>query len=439
MKFTESPTDFGENLPETILEPPRKGQRWLWLLSIPLLLGGGFVLWRSLAPANNASSPANAPPPAVPVKIATVQPGTLVDSSEYIATIESRQSVKLQPRIQGQVIQIFVRPGTSLPAGAPIIQIDPRQQQAAVSSYTAAAESAKSQLENARSTLKSLEADRISNEADLKLNQQDYQRYSSLADQGAVSRQIRDQYTNKLATARAKISSTDAQMQAQQAKIVQAQKDIQQAQANTNEQQVQLQYYTINAPFAGTVGEIPVKVGDFVNTSTQLTTLTNDKLLEINIPVPVEKGPQLRKGMPVEVIDAQGHSLGISRVFFIAPSINNNTQQILVKSLFDNSKGQLRADQIITARVIWNQRLGVSIPTTAVARVAGDNFVYITQMQQTPQGKSQLVAHQKRVKLGDIQGNNYQVLEGLQSGEKIVVSGLLNLRDGVPIMPEPQK
>ncbi|MDF5717553.1 MAG: efflux RND transporter periplasmic adaptor subunit [Rhizonema sp. NSF051] len=439
MKFPESPTDYGENLPETILEPPRERRRWLWLLLIPLLLGGGFVVWRSLAPANKASSPANAPPPAVPVKVATVQPGTLEDSSEYIASIESRQSVKLQPRIQGQVVQVFVRPGTSLPSGAPIIQIDPRQQQATVSSYSAAVESAKSQLENARSTLKSLEADRISNEADVKLNQQDYQRYSNLADQGAVSRQIRDQYTNKLATARAKMRSTDAQMQAQQAKIVQAQKDIQQAQANTQQQQVQLQYYTINAPFAGTVGEIPVKVGDFVNTSTQLTTLTNNKLLEINTSVPVEKESQLRKGMAVEIINTQGQSLGISRVFFIAPAVNNNDQSILVKSLFDNSKDQLRADQIIKARVIWNQRLGVSIPTTAVVPVAALKYVYVTQMQQTPQGKSQLIARQKLVKLGDIRGNNYQVLEGLQPGEKIVVSGLLNLRDGVPIMPETQK
>ena len=439
MKFTESPTDFGENIPETLLETPRKRRRWLWLLLIPLLLGGGFVVWRSLTSGHNASSPANAPPPAFPVKVAIVQPGTLEDSTEYIASIESRQSVKLQPRIQGQVIQIFVRPGTSLQAGAPIVQIDPRQQQAAVNSYSAATESAKSQLENARSTLKSLEADRISNEADLKLNQQDYQRYSNLADQGAVSRQIRDQYTNKLATARAKMRSTDAQMQAQQAKISQAQKDIQQAQANTSQQQVQLQYYTINAPFAGTVGDIPVKIGDFVNTATQLTTLTNNQLLEINTSVPVEKEPLLRKGMPIEIIDGQGHSIGVSRVFFIAPSVSNNTQSILIKSLFDNSKGQLRADQFVQARVIWNQRLGVAIPTTAVARVAGENFVYVTQMKQTPQGKSQLVARQKRVKLGDIKGNNYQVLEGLQPGEKIVVSGLLNLRDDVPIMPEIQK
>jgi multidrug efflux pump subunit AcrA (membrane-fusion protein) len=83
--------------------------------------------------------------------------------------------------------------------------------------------------------------------------------------------------------------------------------------------------------------------------------------------------------------------------------------------------------------------------------VAGETFVYVTAQapsqppqgekrekpQAAQQGASQLVARQKRVKLGKIKGNNYQVLEGLQPGDKIIVSGLLNLRDGVPIIPEP--
>jgi multidrug efflux pump subunit AcrA (membrane-fusion protein) len=56
----------------------------------------------------------------------------------------------------------------------------------------------------------------------------------------------------------------------------------------------------------------------------------------------------------------------------------------------------------------------------------------------TPEQGGQTIARQKRVQLGSIQGNSYQVLEGLEAGEQIVVSGLLNLSDGVPIMPESQ-
>ncbi len=438
MKSSEPQTDFGENFPETLVEPPRRKRWWLWLLALPLLVGGGFLLWRFLnPPGNKAPIPASAGPPPAVVKLATVQAGAIEDSSEFIASLESRHSVKLQPRIQGQVTQIFVNPGTDVPVGAPILQIDPKQQQASVNSVSAAAQGAQSQLANARAQLTSLEAERLSNEADVKLNQQEYQRYSNLAAQGAVARQTSDQYLNKRDVAQATLRATIGKIQAQQATIAQAEKSIQQAQANTNEQQVQLQYYKITAPFRGTVGEIPVKVGDFVNTSTQLTTITENQPLEVNISVPIERGPQLHKGMSVEVLDAQGHSLGISRVFFIAPNVNNNNQSILIKALFDNSKGQLRADQFAQARVIWSQRVGVLIPTTAVAPVAGENFVYVTHSEKSPEGKSQVVARQKRVKLGNIRGNNYQVLEGLQPGEKIIVSGLLNLRDGAPINLEP--
>lgn len=75
--------------------------------------------------------------------------------------------------------------------------------------------------------------------------------------------------------------------------------------------------------------------------------------------------------MPVEIMNTQGQTLGTSRVFFIAPNASNETQSILVKALYNNSNGQLRADQLVRARVIWNQRTGVLIPITAVTRIAG--------------------------------------------------------------------
>ncbi|KYC38839.1 efflux transporter periplasmic adaptor subunit [Scytonema hofmannii PCC 7110] len=445
MKFPEPQTHFEDNLPErTSEEPPRRQRRWLWLLiALAVLAGGGYALWRFLAPGQQQPSPASAQPPGVRVKISTVQTGIIEDSSEFVANLESRRSVNLQPRVQGQVAQIYVRSGDTVAVGDPIIQVDAREQQASVSGVAAAAEVARSQMENVRATLQSLQAERLSNLSDVKLNQREYDRYARLAAEGAESRQVRDQYANRLETAQAQLRATEARIKAQEASIIQAEKSLKQAQANINQQQVQLQYYKITAPFPGTVGDIPVKVGDFVNTSTQLATITQNQPLELNIFVPSERGSQLRKGTPVEVMDAQGKNLGMSRVFFISPSVNNNTQALLIKALYDNNRNQLRADQFARARVIWNQRPGVLVPTTAVTRVAGETFVYVAQTpppspspQSAQEGEFQLVARQKRVKLGNIKGNNYQVLEGLQPGDRIIVSGLLNLRDGAPIIPE---
>ncbi|MBH8553988.1 efflux RND transporter periplasmic adaptor subunit [Nostocaceae cyanobacterium CENA357] len=438
MTSPEPQTDFGENVPQTSYEPPPKQRRWLRLfLALILLIGGGTaIVWRLLTPTNKEPLTTNAQTPGVRVKITPVQIGTIEDSTDFIASLESRRSVKLQPKIQGQVTQIFVRSGDPIAAGAAVIQIDPRQQKTAVSSIDAAVQAARTQLENARATLKSLEAERLSNIADLQLNQQDYERYENLADEGAVSQQTKDQYANRLATAKANLDAINSKIQAQQATILQAQRDLQQAQANTEGQEVKLQYYRITAPFGGTVGDILVKIGDFVNSSTELVTITQNRPLEVKIFVPLERGAQLRKGMPVEIMNTQGKTIGTSRVFLISPSASNNTQSILIKALFNNSQGQLRADQLVRARVVWNQRSGVLIPTTAISRVAGEAFVYVAQTQTSPKGVSQLVARRKSVKLGDIRNNNYQVLEGLKPEDKIVISGLLNLKDGVPIVPE---
>ena len=418
-------------------EPPRKKRWWFWLLLAALLLGGGGILAvRMMSGGEQQPAGQNPQNRKVPVKLATVESGVIEDRDEYIARLESRRSVTLQPQTQGRITKIFVNSGDDVQPGNAIMQIDSREQQAAVNSVDAAAQVARSQLQNSIATLKSLQAERLSNVADVNLNQQEYERYKNLADQGAVSQQTRQQYVNRLATAKARLNAIDAQIQAQQASINQAEKGLQQAQANTKQQQVQLQYYTVSAPIAGKIGDLLVKQGDVVNTSSQLTSITQNNPLQVEISVPQERAAELSKGMPVELVDNQGKILGRSQVFFISPNVNQNTQSILIKALFNNSDNQLRADEYVRARVIWERRPGVLVPATSIVRLAGETFVYVAKKPDNSQEKSGLVAKQKRVKLGNIRGNNYQVLEGLRQGERIIVSGILNLRDGAPIVPD---
>jgi len=424
-------------------KPPGKRKPWIWLIVGLIAISGGVGLWYLLAPKNQSTNPAAQQQPPTKVRLATLESGTVSESSEYIANLESRRSVTLQPRIQGQVSRIFVRPGDRVNRGANLIQIDPEEQKAAVRSSSAAIAAAEAEVKNAEATLSSLEAERLSNLSNVRFNEKEYKRYSDLADQGAVAQSVADDYTNRIATAKAELNAIDKRIAAQKATVAQQEKALAEARANAQGEEAQLKYYTITAPFAGTVGRIPVKEGDFVNTSTQLTSVTENQPLEVNISVPIERGPELRQGMPVELLDGQGKRVGTSKVFFIAPNTATNTQSVLVKSLFENSQNQLRADQYVRARVIWNQRQGILVPTTAISRIGGQNFVYVAepapqqqQSQQAQSGQPQLIARQKPVKLGSIQGNNYQVLEGLKPGERIVTSGLLNLRDGAPIAPE---
>jgi multidrug efflux pump subunit AcrA (membrane-fusion protein) len=391
-----------------------------------------LLMFTSACQGGGPASLAQGGPQAVPVKVATVESGTIDETSEYLATLKSRKSVTLQPQVNGQVAKILVQSGAKVTAGTPLIQLNPDKQQASVSSFKAAIASSQADLENARATLVSNQADRRAKVSALTFQQQRYDRYSALRKEGAISQQDLDQYRNNLDTARADLVALDARIKAQRASVVKSERALQQSQAQAQEQKVQLQYYGVTAPFAGTVGDIPVKVGDYVTSSTQLTTVTQNQPLEVNLSVAAEKAPELRQGLLVKLLDPQGQSLGKGRVFFVAPNINNQTQSILVKALFDNPKDRLRADQLVQASVIWNSRPGVLVPTASISRVAGQDFVFVAQGES-----SKLIARQKPIKLGNIQGNSYQVLEGLKPGEKIVVSGILKLSDGVQIAAEP--
>jgi len=420
--------------------PLRMGKRG-WIISgaiAALLLGAvGWRLW--MMQMAQGPFPPGGPPGAL-VKIDRVQTGTLIESNDYIASLESRRSVSLQPQAEGRVTQILVSEGDAVSQGDPIIQIDPDQQAASVSGAAAAADSARATVANERATLKSLEAQRLSALSNLRYARRQYDRFSRLYSEGAVSQQQRDEQLDNLQVAQANLGQINQQIQAQRAKISAAANSLQQAEANVRSQQVELQYYRVNAPFAGTVGDIPVKIGDFVTTATPLATLTQNQALEVNISIPLERAPELRIGLPVELLDGQGQRVTTSSIAFISPTVNNETQSVLVKARITNSDSErLRTDQFVRARVIWERRPGVLIPTTAVSRLAGQTFVFVAEQGRSPQGQTQLIARQKPVKLGDIQNNRYPVLAGLQPGEEIITSGLLTLRDGAPIVPESQQ
>lgn len=435
-----------------------------WAMLALLLVGGGVGFWQFLAPDKKSPPTAASQLGATKVQVATVQTATIEETAEFVANLQSRRSVTLRPRIQGQVSQIFVRAGDRVKEGTPILKVDAKQQQASVDSRIAAYESTQADLEtaqaevksaqaeakNATATLKALEAQRVSEQSDLKLNQQEYERFSQLYQEGATSLQILEQRRNSLEAAKAKLAQTDAEIAAQEAMITRAeaaiakakativknQRLVNQSRANVKEQAAELQFYTIAAPFAGIVGDIPVKVGDFVDTSTQLITVSENGSLEVNISVPAEQVAQLRLGSLVELIDGSGRKLSTSRVFFIAPNTANQTQSVLVKALLDNSEARVRTDQFVRSRVILDRRPGVRVPTTAVTRLAGKTFVFVAEESKSSSAQPQFIARQKPVELGDIEGNDYQVLSGLQPGERIITSGLLTLRDGAPIISE---
>lgn len=335
-----------------------------------------------------------APPtfPPTPVTIETARAQPIDDTTEYVATLKSLHSTGIQPQIDGQITQIFVKSGDRVKEGQPLIQIDPRRQQAAVSSQ---------------------EAERAAREASVAYARQQAQRAHDLLSAGAISRQEAEQAETALTTAEADLQALSAQVQ---------------------QQQVQLRYFTVAAPTAGIVGDVPVRVGMQVSPATLLTTIDQNETLEAYISVPVERSPDLRVGLPVQIVPAEGTDvLASTKISFVSPHVDDQTQSVLVKAAVPNAGGALRASQYVRARIVWRSATGILIPVTAVLRISGQFFAFVAE---DTGGK--LVAKQRPIKVGAIVGDSYPVTDGLRAGDRVVTSGVQKLADGAPIQPATQ-
>jgi RND family efflux transporter MFP subunit len=352
---------------------------------------GAVLLLSALATACGGSSASGAPPQGggMPVKVEVAHSVPLRDTTDYVATLKSRDSAVIMPEVEGRITEIRVHSGEHVAAGAVLLEIDPSKQQATVNSQ---------------------EHNRAAQEASLQYARQQYDRTKGLADAGVVSKQDLDQARSARDAADAQLHSLDAQVQ---------------------EQRVQLHYYRVVAPWAGIVGDVPVRVGDRVITSTVLTTVDKPGSLEAYIYVPIERAGDIKMNLPVQIVDSEGKSIADSRVSFISPEVDNTTQGVLVKATIANHSDKLRTDQFIRARVVWGTRQGPIVPVLAVSRIGGQYFAFIAEDQN---GK--IVAHQKPLRVGEMVGNDYVVLDGVKNGDKVIVSGTQFLVDGMPVIPQ---
>jgi len=407
------------------------------VLTFGKLLGSLLLPLFFISACSSREAPPNAgKPQGVPVKLQNVENGTVEESSEYLGNLEAENRVDLRPETEGRVRQIFVSAGSSVAAGTPIVQLRPEKTQAEVGGAIANVNAAVASRTNAEAQIKAVEAQRVSDAATVDLQNQQYQRISGLVAQGALPRQQLDQVTRDRDAARATLNATEEKIRAARATLDQQNAALQQAQSTVESKNEDLKETKVVAPIAGVVGDVTVKLGDYVNTNQTLTSIIQNKTLNLSLKISADRTSQLRVGLPVQLIgDKDNDILGTGRISFISPQVDAQNQQILAKATFPNPEGILRDGQKVRVKVIWKRSPGVAIPATAVSRVAGQTFIFVAQTQGG-QGQSKLVARQKPIKLGEIQGNNYQVIEGVKPGEKIITSGLLNLSDGAPIIPQ---
>ena len=334
-----------------------------------------------------AAPPAGAGMQGLPVQTATVALSPVPQSSEYVATIKSRRSATLQPQVDGRLTDIRVRSGDHVQSGQLMMSIDPLHQRASVDSARATERQKKALYD---------------------YNTLEIERQRKLFEAGITSR--------------------DTFEQAQQA-FDNTKADYESAEAASKTQEEQLAYYSIRAPFDGVVGDIPVHLGDYVSSTTMLTTVDENKDLEAYIYVPTERAAQVRMGLEVDLTDTGGNVLEKSKVDFLSPEVDSMLQGILVKAPVHATPEILRNAQMVKAQVIWSTTPMAVVPVLAVTRQGGQSFVYVAHQQG-----GHWMAQQTSVTLGDTVGNSYSISSGLNPGDKVIVSSTQFLVNGMPVI-----
>lgn len=328
---------------------------------------------------------------ATPVQVRLVESKRITNATEYLALLKSRHSASINPQVEGYITRIYVKSGDRVTTGTPLLQIDPLKQEATVNSQ---------------------DASRLAQEANVNLARTNLERSKKLWEAGVIAKADLDNAQTTYDTAVAQLKSLEHQVE---------------------QQKVELRYYKVSAPMDGIVGDVPVRMGDRVTVATLLTTVDEPGALEAYIYVPADRAKDLRLGMPVKLLDEAGNLRAETQITFISPQVDSDTQTVLAKAAVPNAKANLRIAQQIRAQVVWGNAPGPVVPVLAVTRINGQYFVFVAEKEAKG-----TFARQKMVKVGDIFGNDYAVLEGLKPGDHLIVSGAQFLQDGAAVSEQIQ-
>jgi RND family efflux transporter MFP subunit len=325
---------------------------------------------------------------AMPVVVQPVTLKSVNDYTEYVGTIQSLGSSVVQSLVEGYVTKIDVHSGQRVSAGTPLMQIDPARQEATVNNAEATVRQQQAQVDLARTNL---------------------DRTKALASAGVVAKQELDNAQTAYDSAVANLNAL---------------------RANVNQQQTQLRYYAIKAATAGTVGDIPVRLGDHVTTSTLLTTLDTGGGLEDYIYIPAERAAGVKIGTPVILVAEDGTEVQ-SKITFVSPRMDPQSQLLLVKAAVPAGDARFRNQQTVHTRVVWRQYQAPLVPVIDVSRQSNAVFAFVVGKND----KGQDIAQQRALQTSGIQGNDYVVKDGVKPGEQLITTSVQLLADGMPVKP----
>jgi multidrug efflux system membrane fusion protein len=395
--------EMRETLPDLQLKDslpsgkPRKN-RWLWLVVLVIVGVGVYIYFHSKPnPANAAATAAQAPggrpsrgPGAIPVVPAAARKGYIGVYFTGLGAVTPIYTVTVKSQISGYLMQVLYKEGQIVHKGDALAEIDPRPYQVMLEQAQAGLARDQANLENAKVDLK---------------------RYQTLVPLKAVPEQ-------QLATQEALVKSDLGIVQTDQAQIDVAKLD--------------LVYCHITAPITGRVGLRLVDPGNYVtaNDATGLVVITQVDPISVIFTLREDDLPLILARMhagarlKVEAYDREMKTV-ISQGWLATTDnqIDPTTGTVKFRANFDNRYGSLFPNQFVNARLLVEEKQGVTlIPSAAVQRNSQATYVWLIKPDSSVTVRTITIDTQE--------GDDSQVTSGLVPGDQVVMTGVDKLQEG---------
>ena len=187
--------------------------------------------------------------------------------------------------------------------------------------------------------------------------------------------------------------------------------------------EVSVRDHSVRAPFAGVLGLRRVSVGSLLQSSTVITTLDDLSVVKVDFTIPETWLAAVRVGQSVRArSDAWPGEEFVGEVSAIDTRLDRRTRSATIRAVVDNSQLKLRPGMLMKVDVDRGEAPSRQVPEEALVQRGDQHFVYVVG--------EDAVANEVAIEVGRRQVGRVEVLGGLEADQRIVVEGLVRVRDG---------
>ena len=185
---------------------------------------------------------------------------------------------------------------------------------------------------------------------------------------------------------------------------------------------VSLSQTEVRAPFSGRIGLKNISVGAYVTPSTTITNLVQTQPIKVDFSIPEKYNNNLKVGRKVIISTDDDISLELeATIVAIDPIVDETLRSIKIRASVQNTNGRLKPGMFVRVNVPLGATKSIMIPTDALVPFAGGKKLYVMK-----QGRAKEV----EVTSGLRTNKRLEIIKGINKGDTIVISGLMNIKDG---------